>query len=297
MHRRYRLLTVLVAAAGALAAFAPAAGAACADEDLAYSDAVRARVEQAVTCLVNVERNARGLPALRTDARLGQSAYGHSADMAQQNYFSHTGLDSSTPGTRITAAGYPWTTYGENIAAGYRSAKAVMLGWMASTGHCQNILRSSFADIGVGAASGPGLYGVYWTQNFGRLSGSGPDSTAAAGCPFQTLATGEPGVPPADVPDSGAGNCSAASGVSLRITSVRRRHGGKLRVAGAVSGASCCPQAQFRVKRGGRSTSVQGTICGGRFAMLLRVPRAHGSARVTVSLAGGGPSARRTIRL
>jgi hypothetical protein len=89
--------------------------------------------------------------------------------MAQQNYFSHTSLDGRSAGTRISQAGYSWNTYGENIAAGYTTPEAVVAGWMNSSGHRANILRSSFCDIGVGYAySASSSYGRYWTQNFGR---------------------------------------------------------------------------------------------------------------------------------
>jgi hypothetical protein len=44
-----------------------------------------------------------------------------------------------------------------------------MQGWMNSSGHRANILRSSFCDIGVGYAySASGSFRRYWTQDFGR---------------------------------------------------------------------------------------------------------------------------------
>jgi uncharacterized protein YkwD len=105
-------------------------------------------------------------PALAWNCRLESAAYGHSVSMAENNYFSHTGLDGSNPGDRISAAGYDWTTYGENIAAGYSDAETVMDGWLTSEGHCANLMNSSFMDIGVGVATGNGSYGIYWTQVF-----------------------------------------------------------------------------------------------------------------------------------
>jgi uncharacterized protein YkwD len=105
-------------------------------------------------------------PAVAWNCQLENAAYGHSASMAENNYFSHTGQDGSSPGDRISAAGYDWRTYGENIAAGYRDAETVMDGWLTSAGHCANIMNSSFEDIGVGVANGNGSYGIYWTQVF-----------------------------------------------------------------------------------------------------------------------------------
>jgi uncharacterized protein YkwD len=100
-------------------------------------------------------------PALRCAARV------HSKDMVDQNYFDHTGPNGDTPGDRIDAAGYLWSTWGENIAAGNSTAAATMDQWMNSDGHCANIMNPAFSEIGVGYYPG-GSYGHYWTQAFGH---------------------------------------------------------------------------------------------------------------------------------
>ncbi|MDX2049443.1 MAG: CAP domain-containing protein [Chitinophagaceae bacterium] len=93
--------------------------------------------------------------------QLAKAAYDHSADMKTNNYFSHTSLDGTTPGTRITTAGYAWSTYGENIAMGYPDEQAVVNAWLNSEGHCKNIMNKNFKEMGVGKE------GTYWTQVFG----------------------------------------------------------------------------------------------------------------------------------
>jgi uncharacterized protein YkwD len=93
--------------------------------------------------------------------QLAKAAFDHSVDMKTNNYFSHTGLDNSDPGQRITAAGYTWHAYGENIANGYTSEQAVIDGWLNSEGHCRNMMNADFKDMGVGRD------GNYWTQEFG----------------------------------------------------------------------------------------------------------------------------------
>lgn len=121
-----------------------------------------------VVRLVNVERaKVANCPALRVDARLATAARLHSEDMARQDYFSHTSLDGRSPWDRIAAQGYTGAS-GENIAAGYRTAAAVMTGWMNSSGHRANILNCTSRAIGVGIGYG-GSYGIYWTQTFGRV--------------------------------------------------------------------------------------------------------------------------------
>jgi uncharacterized protein YkwD len=93
--------------------------------------------------------------------QLAKVAYGHSVDMNTHDYFSHTGLDGSNPGQRITAEGYDWSAYGENIAEGYSTEQVVMNAWLSSEGHCKNIMDGGFKDMGVGRD------GNYWTQDFG----------------------------------------------------------------------------------------------------------------------------------
>jgi uncharacterized protein YkwD len=105
-------------------------------------------------------------PALAWNCKLENAAQSHSASMAENNYFSHTGIDGSSPGDRISAAGYHWSTYGENIAAGYEDAQSVMQSWLTSSGHCANIMNTSFKEVGVGLVTGSGSYGNYWTQVF-----------------------------------------------------------------------------------------------------------------------------------
>ena len=99
--------------------------------------------------------------AISWNDQLAKVAYDHSKDMLQNNYFSHTGLDGSSPGDRITAGGYSWKTYGENLAVGYSSEQSVVNGWLGSEGHCKNIMNGAFKEMGAGRE------GNYWTQVFG----------------------------------------------------------------------------------------------------------------------------------
>lgn len=105
--------------------------------------------------------------ALRWQAGLAQAALKHSDDMQSGNFFSHTGSDGSSAGQRITAAGYSWRAWGENIAAGQSSVATVMSGWMASPGHCANLMNPGFTEIAVACVKGGSgnTYGSYWTMN------------------------------------------------------------------------------------------------------------------------------------
>ncbi|AKN73252.1 RNA polymerase [Streptomyces sp. PBH53] len=118
-----------------------------------------------VVALVNKERAAAGCGPVTEDPQLDRAAQGHSDDMAARGFFDHTDPDGDGPGERITAAGYRWSTYGENIAKGQQTPQAVMDSWMNSPGHRANILNCSFKNIGVGVHDGAG--GPWWTQAFG----------------------------------------------------------------------------------------------------------------------------------
>ncbi|GLZ29068.1 hypothetical protein Lesp02_12580 [Lentzea sp. NBRC 105346] len=124
-----------------------------------------------VTTLTNAERAKAGCGALSRHTALDAASQGHAEDMAKNNYFSHTGRDGSSPFDRTKRAGYPSNSaQGENIAAGYRDAAAVVAGWMSSPGHRRNILNCKYKSIGVGYATATsGQWRTLWVQNFGSV--------------------------------------------------------------------------------------------------------------------------------
>ncbi|CAF0877457.1 unnamed protein product [Rotaria sordida] len=105
-------------------------------------------------------------PALRWDDRLGNAATKHARSMVQYNYFSHTGRDGSQFWERTEAAGYPKNCGGAENIAGNQTPEKTVNGWIASSGHCANLMSKSYKALGVGYAQG-GTYGAYWVQNFG----------------------------------------------------------------------------------------------------------------------------------
>lgn len=136
--------------------------------------------------LVNQARVRHGLAPIARAAELDVAAERHSRDMAINGFFSHTGSDGSNAGQRANAAGYFWYAWGENIAAGFPTAAAVMEAWMNSPGHRANILQPIFQEIGIAVVQQAGSrYGVYWTQVFGaRVGGAVPSMPAPPPPPF-----------------------------------------------------------------------------------------------------------------
>lgn len=116
-----------------------------------------------VVRLTNLQRAAAGRSALSAHPLVGAAAVAHSQDQAARQRMGHTGSDGSDAGTRLTRAGFTWRAWGENVAAGQRSARDVVTAWMNSAGHRTNMLSSSFTTIGIGVVTGADG-ARYWTM-------------------------------------------------------------------------------------------------------------------------------------
>lgn len=105
---------------------------------------------------------------LTWNANLATAAEGHSRAMANGNFFDHKAPDGSMPGDRAELAGYIAQQIGENIAAGQDTVRKVVDGWLASPGHCANLMNPQFRDLGAAYATDPKSdAGIYWTALFG----------------------------------------------------------------------------------------------------------------------------------
>ncbi|MDB5942929.1 MAG: cysteine-rich secretory family protein [Ramlibacter sp.] len=108
------------------------------------------------------------VPALAWNDVLFSAAARHSQDMADRNYFSHDTPEGVSFSQRLTAVGYAYSAAGENIAAGQTSVSQVMAGWLASEGHCRNIMQPVFREVGVACVAKSGTtYGTYWSMELG----------------------------------------------------------------------------------------------------------------------------------
>ena len=129
--------------------------------------------ERRVLELVNQERAKAGAPPLVMNDKLNKVADSHSENMADQDFFSHTGKDGSKAWDRAKNLGYQYSRIGENIAAGQRTPEQVVSDWMKSSGHRRNILDKNYTEIGIGHEflsndTGSINYNHYWTQVFGK---------------------------------------------------------------------------------------------------------------------------------
>jgi len=117
-------------------------------------------VETEVIGLINAERRALGLEALKYDNKLEQAARIRSRELYQNNYFAHTRPNGDLWQTVLKAdVPVAYVTAGENLAqvehnmpdydpaydAGYWYET-----WEGSPTHYDNMVRPGFTHVGVG---------------------------------------------------------------------------------------------------------------------------------------------------
>jgi uncharacterized protein YkwD len=175
-----RLLPLLLAPLAlvlALAASAPAQAApqACSNATAAAAQVAQHSVAEAVRCLVNAERAAKGLPALRDAPALRRAADAHARDMVARSFFAHVSPGGATLTDRARRAGYGGATLGEDIGWGTEelgTPAAIVEAWMHSPPHRAVILHPRFREIGVGVDLGTptdrSASGAVYVINLGR---------------------------------------------------------------------------------------------------------------------------------
>jgi uncharacterized protein YkwD len=164
INRLFAVLTVVALTSGASASDAVVGRESDALVRKRVVELVNAARGQSRRC--GSERFAAAAP-LSPSRQLNDAAAGHARDMARRRFFEHRGADGSQPKERVLRAGYQPRLTGENIALGPESAEEVVAGWLASPGHCANIMDARFQDIGVGLATGRKRGQIYWVQTFG----------------------------------------------------------------------------------------------------------------------------------
>ncbi|WP_369142634.1 sigma-70 family RNA polymerase sigma factor [Streptomyces sp. R44] len=115
-----------------------------------------------VTALVNRLRAKAGCAPLRTDPRLVEAARGYARDMVARGFYGHSSPEGEFADARITAAGYDWSAWAENLARGAADPESVVEDWQDGAMHEQNMLDCRYRDTGV--ASVPGPSGRIWVQ-------------------------------------------------------------------------------------------------------------------------------------
>lgn len=121
---------------------------------------VETGMEKQILNITNVIRKQYEESALKWDKTVSEVAYLHSKDMAENNYFSHYGMDGDGLKERLATQEVFYQAAGENIAAQYPDVPSAMQGWLNSEGHRQALLKEDYTHLGVG------VYRFHYTQNF-----------------------------------------------------------------------------------------------------------------------------------
>jgi uncharacterized protein YkwD len=134
-----------------------------------------AAVVQELLSAHNKLRSARGLPDFILDPKLSSAANGHAAFMDQHGVMAHEAIGDGSPWTRITAAGYSYSSAAENIAMDPQGVQGVMVLWERSPLHLINIM-GPYRDVGFGVS------GSYYCVDFGTSVGTttAPEGPAAS---------------------------------------------------------------------------------------------------------------------
>jgi uncharacterized protein YkwD len=124
---------------------------------------------------------------LAFDTLIQQAAQLDAQDMNNRAFFGHTNPDGLDPGARLTNAGYPWTTWGESIAAGgtlpspAEALRALIIdAGVPDLGHRNHLLGIGYPDnlqseVGIGMVqNGSGPYSNYYVIDTGATRDTRP---------------------------------------------------------------------------------------------------------------------------
>jgi len=102
----------------------------------------------------NVERKKVNLGDLTLSSKLSQSAQNKAQKLLESNCWSHYCPDGESPWDFFKEAGYDYVVAGENLAEGFYNIPDLMVAWMNSESHRDNILNSQYKDVGFGIVTG-----------------------------------------------------------------------------------------------------------------------------------------------
>lgn len=118
----------------------------------------------------NEQRKEYNLGVLKENAWLDTAAEIKLEDMLAKQYFAHESPAGDSVGDWADLVGYQFIAMGENLALGnFQDDETLVLGWMDSPGHRDNILNESYQEIGVAVGKGVFEGQTTWlaVQHFG----------------------------------------------------------------------------------------------------------------------------------
>jgi uncharacterized protein YkwD len=108
----------------------------------------------------NAERSGNGLGNLSLNSKLNSSAQAKANDMVSKDYWAHNTPSGQEPWVFFDAASYEYKKAGENLAYGFSTSSATVVGWMNSASHRANILDGAYTEVGFGFANSENFVGT-----------------------------------------------------------------------------------------------------------------------------------------
>ena len=104
---------------------------------------------------------------------LNRAAFAHAHDMHTNGFFDHDSFDGTSMAERVSAYYPSYTAISENIAMGQATSYvAIFHSWLHSEeGHRENMLSSSWVELGTGYTTDGSEHGQWYVQDFGARSG------------------------------------------------------------------------------------------------------------------------------
>lgn len=104
--------------------------------------------------LTNQERAKKGLSSVTENEALDKAAQMKAQNMLSENYWAHFAPSGKTPWDFILGSGYKFTYAGENLAKNFYNSDEVVVAWMNSSTHRDNLLNPKYQDIGIAVVEG-----------------------------------------------------------------------------------------------------------------------------------------------
>lgn len=102
----------------------------------------------------NNSRIEAGLKPLVYSEKLADAARRKAENMFSENYWAHNAPSGKSPWVWFKDAGYTYVFAGENLAKDFGDTSRLMLAWMASPTHKENIVNPKYSEIGIAVVSG-----------------------------------------------------------------------------------------------------------------------------------------------
>ena len=102
----------------------------------------------------NQEREKLDLEPLVLNQELSEAALAKAQDMFDEQYWSHVSPSGKEPWDFIKGVGYVYKYAGENLARDFDNSEEMMIAWMNSPTHRENIVNPNFTQMGLAVVNG-----------------------------------------------------------------------------------------------------------------------------------------------